>query len=380
MTKVALLSHSAAPSGAELAWARMARRFPQHGIEPLAVLTEAGPLQQILADAGVEATVVDTGFASSSVSIAGSRLRWISGAARMVRAGWRIGGVLRAAGAEAVLAESTKALLMGTVAARRAGIPLIWHVHDRISPDYFGPVALILRALGRVVARGFIANSRTTRDTLWTGSRPAAVVYPGVDLTSVPGGAPQRAPEEARVLMLGRLAPWKGQDLVLEALARTRTENAVRFVGGTLFGEHEYADQLRRRTAELGLGERVEFVGNVSEPLTEAAAADVVVHFSRLAEPFGQVVVEAMAAHCAVIAAASGGPTEIIDDGVDGVLVPTGDPVLLAAAIDRLIDDRDLRTRLADRAAARAEDFGIDTSAEQAAHLIHRTLDGRRPR
>ncbi|TSE00494.1 glycosyltransferase family 4 protein [Skermania sp. ID1734] len=364
------LSHTGAPSGAELAFTRLACALAQQGYRTAAVLTAPGPLTDLLQEGGVEVTVSPVCFDSRSVTRDGSVMPIVRGAFAMLAAGWTVGGVLRETKSSVVIAESTKALLMGTIASRRARIPLVWQVHDRISREYFGWLAPLIRFLGLVVAHAFIANSQGTRRTLWTLWKPVTVAYPGVDLTTVPDPKPQRPADLVRIAMVGRLTEWKGQDLVLEALAQTRTAAEVTFIGGSHFGEEQYGARLRALTEELGLSNRVTFVGHQPRPLTAMADADIVIQYTRLTEPFGQVVVEAMAVGCAVIATDLGGPTEIVTNGVDGVLVAPNRPGELARAIDDLVADHELRLAIAARAMDRAKAFSLAASAESALAVL----------
>jgi len=168
--------------------------------------------------------------------------------------------------------------------------------------------------------------------------------------------------------MVGRLAPWKGQHVFLEAFARafpaggagadegTRSAEAL-LVGSALFGEDDYVAALHAQVADLGLEGRVRFTGFVDDVAALLAEVDVVVHASVVAEPFGQVVVEAMAAGRPVIASDLGGPAEVVTDGVDGLLSPAGDADALAACLVRLADDAGLRLRLGRAAAATAHAY-----------------------
>lgn len=99
----------------------------------------------------------------------------------------------------------------------------------------------------------------------------------------------------------------------------------------------------------------------------------VLVHASTAPEPFGQVIVEGMAAGLAVIATRAGGPVEIITPGVDGVLVAPGDVAELAAAMTRVVDDDALRDRLGEAAMARARDFSPEIIGK-AVQEIYREL------
>jgi glycosyltransferase involved in cell wall biosynthesis len=154
--------------------------------------------------------------------------------------------------------------------------------------------------------------------------------------------------------MLGRIAPWKGQDLFLRAFAAAfgaGEERAV-IVGSALFGEEQHGRELERLAATLGIAERVEFRGFREDVWPELASLDVLVHASLVPEPFGTVVLEGMAAGLAVIAPAEGGPADVVSDGETGVLIPPRDEAALSAAMRALAGDPATRARLG--AAARA--------------------------
>ena len=89
---------------------------------------------------------------------------------------------------------------------------------------------------------------------------------------------------------------------------------------------------MRRHAADLGVVARVHFVGHVDDPWAWLVDADLLVHCSRIPEPFGQVVVQGLWSRCAVIATKPGGPAEVITEGHDGLLVPCGDQGALEAA------------------------------------------------
>jgi glycosyltransferase involved in cell wall biosynthesis len=156
----------------------------------------------------------------------------------------------------------------------------------------------------------------------------------------------------------GRLQRWKGAHVFLRAaaIARRSVPNA-RFivVGGSLMGlEPEYHAELRSLVASLDLGPAVRFAGHQASVAPFLAEADIVVHSAIAPEPFGLVILEAMLAARPVVASAEGGPLEIVEPEVTGVLVPPGDAGALAAALVRLFGDRDLRARMGDAGRARA--------------------------
>jgi glycosyltransferase involved in cell wall biosynthesis len=145
-----------------------------------------------------------------------------------------------------------------------------------------------------------------------------------------------RVPDGAPTVMLpGRLAGWKGQSVLIEALALlSRRDVCCVLVGG---GRKRIAKRLIAQAERLGLADRVRLVGNTDDMPAAMMLSDVVVHASTQPEAFGRVVIEAQAMGRPVIASDLGGPVETVEDGVTGWRVPPGDPGALAAAIDRAL-------------------------------------------
>jgi glycosyltransferase involved in cell wall biosynthesis len=161
--------------------------------------------------------------------------------------------------------------------------------------------------------------------------------------------------------VFSRLARWKGQHIILEALARA-TEWRALIVGGALFGGDEaYERELKRKAMDLNLADRVRFLGFRDDIPELLRSVDVVAHTSIAPEPFGRVIVEGMLAGKPVIAARGGGVGEIIEHGVTGFLVKPGDVDELAVALTRLVarpSERDAIGEVARREAT--ERFSIE--------------------
>jgi glycosyltransferase involved in cell wall biosynthesis len=217
----------------------------------------------------------------------------------------------------------------------------------------------------RVLARGihhFIANSATTRASLLSlriPSRKISVIYPPLDLDTFQVARDSNVTRAAFGVdasslcfgIVGMLLPWKGHTVFLRAARQVleRLPNARAFVVGAAPSRGKaYEEELRALAQELGIADRVIFTGfrdDVSEMLT---LLDVVVHASTAPEPFGRVIAEAMAMRRPVIATRAGGPTEIIEDGRTGFLVPPGDVEALAGQITTLLTDSALAGRIAE--------------------------------
>lgn len=180
---------------------------------------------------------------------------------------------------------------------------------------------------------------------------------------------PARVPGRTRFLACGRLVEQKGYPVLLKAFARVVAEQDAEL---HILGVGPLQPTLKRLAANLGIAERVRFLGFRSNPFAHMEAADVFV-LSSLWEGFGNVIVEAMAMGTAVVSTrCPHGPDEIITDGEDGILVPVGDAEALAAGMMRLGTDIGLRERIAERGTLRAQDFSAEKISTAFAGALRR--------
>lgn len=153
-------------------------------------------------------------------------------------------------------------------------------------------------------------------------------------------------PGERALMLIVRLQPWKGVQYAVEALRLLGARQRVRLLIG---GEGTYLPALKQLVAEAGVGEQVTFLGNVPhhEVPRYYALADVVLGTSFASETFGMALCEALACERPVIASDWAGYREVVIDGQTGLVVPMQNPPALAAAVELLLDDRQLAQRLA---------------------------------
>jgi glycosyltransferase involved in cell wall biosynthesis len=225
-----------------------------------------------------------------------------------------------------------------------------------------------------------IANSHATLATLPDRLRVHVLYNPVVpDAVEQPVLQRRRENPVLTVGVLGRLAPWKGQHVFLDAFAEAfRGEAAcARVIGSPLFGEDAYAADLVERAERLGITDQVDFRGFREDIWAELNELDILVHCSITPEPFGQVVLEGMAAGLAVVAAGAGGPAEIVRSGVDGLLVQPHDTAALAAALAMLAADPAQRGRLGAAARERSRDFTPERAAVRLAAVYRGLLADR---
>jgi len=360
--RVVYLDHCAQLSGAEIALARLLPAMS--GVQPHVLLAEDGPLVGRLRDLDVSVQVrpldeATRDLSRTQVGPAGLPLR---AAVQMTRYVLALATELHRLQPDVVHANSLKAALYGSVAGRLAGVPVVWHARDRAEPDYLPPAAVrLVRAAAAILPQQVVANSQSTLDSLRLPPRKARRAVVVGDPYTAPLGQVRRPKSSSglTVGMVGRLAPWKGQHIFLQAFAQARPHGPDRavIVGSAMFGESDYEAELRRLVTELGLTGRVELLGFVSDVEAELHTFDVLVHASLSPEPFGQVLIEGMAAGLAVVASGAGGPAEIVTDGHNGLLHPPGDAASLARQLERLLSEEELRSGLGRAAQQRAADF-----------------------
>ncbi len=277
----------------------------------------------------------------------------------------RIARVVRREGIHVVHAN-TLTVLPAALAARLSGRRLLWHVHEIVTDR---PARALLHPLVRALAHRVVVVSEAARRSLGAFGASAEVVLNGVE-------CPERVERPSSppvVAYIGRLSGWKGPRVLLRAAARVAAKHPdARFVfaGDEFGGGGGFRTDMLAEAKRLGLEGRLElrpFLEDVSGLMAEAT---VVVSPSVLPEPFGLVLLEAMASGRAVIASDDGGPREIVVDGETGLLVPPGDVDALAAALDRVLSDPAFAERLGAAGRRRArERFSIESTVARLSEL-----------
>jgi glycosyltransferase involved in cell wall biosynthesis len=368
--RVAVLDHTAELGGAELALARLLDHMDGAGFDVTAVLFADGPLRSRLEEAGqrVEVVPLEESLVGVSRDAAGS-FTGLRSAVRLVPFVVRLARRIRALDVDLIHTTSLKADLIGVPVALLARRPLVWHVHDRIAPDYLpGSMVRLVRLLARVAPRVVIANSEATAATL-PGARGLTVAHPGLARDQIAERRTSPAPFPPVVGMVGRISPTKGQLEFVRAAAQVLTEVPnVRFriIGEASFGHGDYESLVRSEVERLGLATRVDFPGFAPDPAAEMDRLTVCVHAATVPEPFGQVVAEAMGRCVPVVATRGGGVDEILGPSPDEVAWPVAnaDVGALARAIIDAVTHPDEAARRADAARASvAERFAVERTA-----------------
>lgn len=252
--------------------------------------------------------------------------------------------------------------IVAVIAAQGLGIPLI--VSERLDPSVqrhrgFDAAWTRLRNWAYRRASRVVVQTRNVHDYYAPalGNRLRIIANPLTDVRQAPDATDLRVPRPA-VLTLGRLVREKNHDLLIRAFARISPQfpdwNLV------IVGEGPLRRHLEKLAASLGVADRVSLPGRSRQPIGVLRQADIFVLSSRT-EGFPNALCEAMACRLPVISCnCRSGPSEIIRDGDNGILVPVDDEGALADAMAALMRDPDRRAELADRATDVVDRFAVE--------------------
>ncbi|WP_150265354.1 glycosyltransferase family 4 protein [Paenibacillus tepidiphilus] len=367
MLKVAYIDHTAKWSGGEVALFNILTNIGKE-IQPLVILAEEGALAERLRERGIDVRIIPLDESIRSRGRNTVNLGAPAAALKLLSYGGKLAPLLKEEKVDCVHTNSLKSALYGAIAAKKAGVPLIWHIRDHIGTPYLKPVvAKAIRVLSRLLPNGVIANSHSTLNALeLPRTKKTLVVYSAFAKAIGEGALKRSQQQDFNVLLVGRLAHWKGQHIVLEAAKAFKQDPRVKFwlAGDALFGEEEYKQELLQKIEQDDLT-NVSLLGHVDDIQGLMSNADLLIHTSITPEPFGQVIVEGMAAGLPVIASNEGGPVEIVVPGQTGLLIQPGDPAVLADAITWMLNHPAERRQMAENGMKRVkEHFVIENTVK----------------
>ncbi len=363
--RVCYLDHTAKLSGGEIALARLLETIDRKAIDPWVILAEDGSLAERLRAIGIRVDVVplsDTVLDVRKDSVQSGIFSKVGLILQVLAYGFKVAALIRTQPVDIIHTNSLKSDIYGILVSRLCRVPLIWHIRDHIDVTYLPSFAVkMMRFLAARVPAFVIANSQSTLDQLHLAvAKPGAVVPSGVDpqgevvYDGIAFGIPPLASDTLmtgplRIAIVGRLAGWKGQHIFLEAaskLVEAGIDAQFLIAGTAMFGEDSYVADLHSQVDRLGLQGKVQFLGHVDPIEAFLPTVSILVHASTSPEPFGQVVIEGMAAGIPVVATDGGGVKETVVHGETGLLVPMGNAEALADALRMLIDRPELRAKL----------------------------------
>jgi len=319
--------------------------------------------------------------------------RPLAEARQIVKTGWSFGSAARVARCaqrwQADLIHTNTILTPeGGIAARRLGLPHVWHLRELLGPG--NPFRLVREgdAFGSYMRQHcsiIVANSHTSAATIrnWVAPDQMAIVPNGIDISRFQVRPDSPSQQRVVVGMVGSLTSrWKKHGLFVEAASLVDRALPIewRIYGhdpsqaGTVPGD-SYADALHAQIASAGMKDRFAWPGFITDPAEIMSEIDILVHPADH-ESFGRVVVEAMAAGLPVVTVRGGGVEEIVQNEVTGLLVEKDNPRELAAAIEKVARDASLARALGLAGRQRAEStYSLDACAAGIMNVYRQAMD-----
>ncbi|MDR5782814.1 glycosyltransferase family 4 protein [Caballeronia sp. LZ065] len=377
--KVLAVDQSGALGGAELSMLEVVKNMRG---DVQTVLFDDGPFRIALEAVGVKVDVLDgkslDGMRKDGKARPGMNM--LGGMLKLLR-----GTLERSRNADVIYVNTQRAMVIGAIAGLISRRPVVWHLRDIVNEEHFGRTQLaVIKWCTKLMLEHVIANSTASAAAVTALTRLREerldVVFNGIsaepfnDIEAVAQHelrARFGLPRDAFLVgCFSRLARWKGQHVLLEALRESPDMHAV-LVGAALFGEDAYEAELRAYVDEHGLQDRVHFLGFQDDIAACMKAVDVVTHTSIMAEPFGRVIIEGMLSKRPVVATRAGGVMDIVEDGENGILCSPGDAAELARILDRLRKNQPLRERLVEQGYENAtRRFGTERYVESVEKIL----------
>ncbi|OYE04089.1 glycosyltransferase family 4 protein [Nostoc sp. 'Peltigera membranacea cyanobiont' 232] len=374
--RIFFLDQSGKPGGAELCLIDIAKPYSHHA---LVGLFADGPFKDLLQQNHIPVEVLAT--QAIPVRKESSLVQGLKSLGQLAPLITKV--IKKAREYDLIYANTQKALVVGALASFFSRRPLVYHLHDILSTEHFSQTNLrIAINLANRFASLVIANSQASKIAFIQAggcSDIIEVVYNGFDPKNYQTDEYDISKLQEKLGLEGkfvvghfsRLAPWKGQHILIDALAKCPQEVIAILVGDALFGEQDYVQKLHQQVAELGLENRVKFLGFRSDIPQLMAACNLVAHTSTSPEPFGRVIVEAMLCGKPVVAAKAGGVMELVEHGLNGFLVTPGEPQELAQVIITCLQETEITATIANNAKTTASRrFDVATINQQIAQLL----------
>lgn len=333
----------------------------------LVVLLEEGELKKVFESTGARVEVVDSGRIREPWKIASAILK--------------IRRLVTEHRADLVLGWMTKAHIYGGPAALMAKVPAIYFQMGLPDNGPIDRLSRVVPAAGALTCSEFAAKLQQALVRYRVIGVPLAADFARFSEAAKesPADIRRRLGLDANrpiVGIVGRMQRWKGMHVFVEAMARVfqkvpDCEGII--VGGMFKLEPEYESWLRGRVKALGMEEKIRMVGMQRNVPEWMQAMDVVVHASER-EPFGIVVIEAMALGKPVVATRPGGPEEIIRHDVDGQLVTWNKPAELAEAILKYLLEPEWARSVGERARQQSQEYTMEKYAQRLGNAVRKLL------
>lgn len=368
-TRILFLNHVSKISGAEQGLLDIVKCLDRKKFKPLVVIPSHGTLADILTQHGVQTACMPLKrFKKTSNPLVLTLCVF-----NLFRVIPRLARLIRQERIDILHANSNNAQIYGGLAAKLAGIPSVWHSRDLVDLGLLGK--WLYRLSSKTIAISDAVDQHL-RQYISDGEK-LVTIHNGIDVEKYHGQGERDAvrnelgigKDRFVIAMAGQLVPWKNHPLFLRAASLIAGEVPDAYflvIGDDLFGDHmDYRKSLQDLVQELDLSERINFTGYRTDIVRVLDSIDLLVHPASR-EPFGRVILEAMALGKPVVAVDSCGPGEIIRNEVDGILTPADNPEEMAKAAVRLAKNKDLALRIGVAARERVmRDFNLSDFAKK---------------
>lgn len=386
--RILFVNHTGAASGAEYALLRLVGTI--RGEHHVAVACPSGALADMLDDAAVQHVPLP----AFEPSLRLHPLHTPFNLARMALGAVALRRAVQRFGADLVHANTPRAGLAGVLATRPGGPPLVVRAHEHLP---LNAVGRSVRLALRLSANAILTVSKETARRLNHGlERPVAIpVYNSFDRRRFdpdrvePAGVREQldiSPDALLLGQVGQITPWKAQDTSIRVLGLLRQDGvdahlliagSVAFSGkGVRYDNQAYLEGLHRLIGDLGLRDRVHFLGQRSDVPGILSELDLSL-LPSWDEPFANVMLESMAMRTPLLVSSRGGGPELVEDQISGRVLEPRRPELWAKAVRELLEDREALGLMGERARQATEKFDDQTHAREMLNLYGYVL--RRP-
>ncbi|MCF7821133.1 MAG: glycosyltransferase family 4 protein [Mariprofundaceae bacterium] len=269
-------------------------------------------------------------------------------------------------------ANNSRAAFYAGIAGKKLGIPVIFHCRIAEKDPLMDSILMYL-------VSAVICNSHSVAERFESSRLPVCVIYNGIEPPAPASVAKLPDESERLVLFVGRISREKQLEMALEAFARLSGLDSglhMAIVGAEADGHEAYADDLKRLCSESDWGPRVHWVGEQEDVARWYKVADLLILTSKH-EGFGRVLVEAMAYAVPVVAFNVGGVPEVVENGVQGLLVEAGDVDGLVESCRSILDDPEQHQKMGEAGIIRANEFSVRSHVDQVCELYQRLTSGK---
>lgn len=357
MKKILFIHQSAELYGSDKTLLLLLKKLDKTKFKPIVILPFDGPLKEALETEKIEVVIAPVLKLYRKLFTPKNILGFFGD----IKKAFKIINELHKKHQFELVYSNTLAVLLGIMYAWKNNIQHLWHVHEIIEkPTLFkkGFIALLSLKCNNFI----VYNSKATQ-TFWEVnekiSKKGIVIWNGIetnsleinhnDVLDIRTNKFKLNSDEIVIALVGRISRWKGQMILLEAfqkLIQSRTDIKLVFVGAPPPNQENFQEDLEKKIAEYQLENNVMILPFQNEIQKIWQSIDVAVVPSTEPEPFGMVAIEAMLAQKPVVASNHGGLSEIVEDNKTGFLVQPNDQQELVFALEKLLQNQELRTQM----------------------------------